>query len=262
MRLNAGFPKAWPSGAAAFRRALILLWLADGLLILAFIAARVLVFIGVIRFVPDMLAISREYSIPESFNYAKWALCVLCLVTAWFRSRAALFGLLALIFAMIFADDAFLGHETLGAWLAEALALGPAIGLDAKHIGELAIFVAMGGIALALIAAGYRLSPRAYWGFLHRFLLVIAGLAVTGGLFDALHHMSSSLPDGRIFTLIRLLLTLVEDGGEMLLASLAAAYAVGAAWLPAPSEELPTGGVSAAPLAARPVPPDSPDRRD
>jgi hypothetical protein len=92
------------------------------------------------------------------------------------------------------------------------------------------IFGCMGVIALLLIALGYRLSTDAFWPFVHRYLIVIFLLGITGVLFDGVHHMASNLPDSRGTTILEIALTLIEDGGEMILASLAAAYAVGAAF--------------------------------
>lgn len=230
VNFSLGFPQAFPDGAQPFRNALMLFWLVDGLLLAAFIAARLLVFAGTIRFVPDLFAISREYSIPESFNYLKWLLCVICLGLAWWRCRTAVFACLALLFAMIFADDLFLGHETLGQVLADA-GIPSAFGLDAKQIGEIVIFGVMGVIALLLIALGHRLSPPAFRPFLYRYLLIVLALGVVGVAFDGVHHMAVNLPDSRARTLLELTLTLIEDGGEMVLASLAAAFAVGAAFV-------------------------------
>jgi hypothetical protein len=225
-----GFPAKFPSGAPYFRRALVLFWTLDAMLIAAFIIARFLVFVGIIRFVPDWLGIAKEYSAPESFNYFKWFVCVVCLAVAWYRSRVTLFACLAVLFAMVFADDMFLGHETFGQMLHDAVGIPPTLGIDGKQIGEMVIFGCMGVIALLLIALGYRLSTDAFWPFVHRYLIVIFLLGITGVLFDGVHHMASNLPDSRGTTILEIALTLIEDGGEMILASLAAAYAVGAAF--------------------------------
>lgn len=225
------FPARFPSGAPHFRRALILFWALDALMIAAFIIARFMVFFGVIAFVPRWLGIATEYSAPESFNYFKWFICVACLAVAWFRFRVNIFSCLAILFAMVFADDLFLGHETFGQILHDAINIPPTLGIDGKQIGEMVIFGCMGVIALLLIALGYRYSPNAFRSFAHVYLMVVFLLGITGVLFDGIHHMASNLPNSRIVTLMRLALTLIEDGGEMILASLAAAYAVGAAFM-------------------------------
>ena len=168
-----GFPARFPSGAPYFRRALILFWTLDALMIAAFIIARFMVFFGVIAFVPRWLGIATEYSAPESMNYFKWFVCVLCLAVAWFRFRVSIFACLAILFAMVFADDLFLGHETFGQMLHDAINIPPTLGIDGKQIGEMVIFGCMGVIALLLLALGYRYSPKAFRSFAHLYLIVV-----------------------------------------------------------------------------------------
>ena len=227
MMPSPGFPLHWRGGAVAFRRSLILFWTLDGLLLSAFVAARALVYFDVLEAVPGMLSLNAEYTLPESFNYGKWALAALCLALAFLRSRVPLFGCLAVVFAMLLVDDALLIHETLGWDVARVLAIPPMLNLDPKQIGEIVVFGVMGLIALGLIAFGHVRSAAAYHAFAHRYLFVIVALAVVGVLGDALHHALWGVWSGTTRNVIDLVLTLIEDGGEMLLGSLAVAYSVG-----------------------------------
>jgi hypothetical protein len=222
-------PPAWRHFNQAFLRAAVPLLALDGILLVAFAGAALLAAAEVLDYVPHLLGISREQSIPETLNYAKWAASLVFLTACFLRLRRPLFGCLAMLFLMILADDALLIHERLGADLAQGLSIPPMQALDAKHVGEIVVFGGMGFVALALLGAAYLGAGPALRPLVNRFLLVIAGLAVTGVAFDAAHHMSSALQPSPLRQAAGLILTIVEDGGEMVFASLAAAYAW-AAW--------------------------------
>ncbi|MGC1428290.1 MAG: hypothetical protein WA822_06840 [Albidovulum sp.] len=228
MRTLVGFPRQWPAGAVPFRNALILFWAIDLSLLAAYVGGRVLVFLGQIDAVPDMLGIAKEYSLPEGFNYLKWALCLTCMLVIFFKSRVALFACLAVLFAMILADDSLLIHENYGLEISDALGFEPMINLTAKQLGELAVFGIMGTIAMILIFIGYWQSPREFWPFAHRYLLVIFALAIVGVALDAVHAIFWDLTSGRFRNIVTLVMNLLEDGGEMIFASLGVAYSWGA----------------------------------
>jgi hypothetical protein len=173
-----------------------------------------------IQEVPGTLDISEDHGLPESFNYAKWFVIVTCLAATFRRTRVPLFASLATIFLLLLLDDSLRIHEQVGDRLANLT------GWD--QLGELIAFIGLGMISLAILVPGLWNLPRAVWPQAVRFIGVLLGLAVCGVVIDFAHASIDllGLPMGRLSDRV---LGLVEDGGEMLLASLATAYAV-AAW--------------------------------
>ena len=173
-----------------------------------------------IQEVPGTLDISEDHGLPESFNYAKWLIIVICLAATFRRTRVPLFASLATIFLLVLLDDSLGIHEQVGD------RLGNLTGWD--KLGELIAFTGLGIISLAILVPGLSNLPRAVWPQAIRFIGVLLGLALCGVVIDFAHASIASLglPMGRLSDRV---FGLVEDGGEMLLASLATAYGV-AAW--------------------------------
>jgi hypothetical protein len=207
----------------------LLLWLllaADGL----FIAVHV--WAAEARPGHRLLSIEADNGYPELFQYLKFFwLALLMALLAW-RTRA--FGCLSwsALFLYLLLDDLLRLHEDGGAALAEAWELPALLGLRPKDLGELAV---TGGAALVLlpaIALAWRSGGPVLRNLLRRLAWLLALLVLVGVGLDLL--ASAWHPTGWA----RLLLGLLEDGGEMVVASLMLAVAFGAlqaAWIPAPA---------------------------
>jgi hypothetical protein len=219
-----GFAASWPGGAAPFRRALRPLILADALFIAIHAGFAALVTAGLIERIPAKLNISIDRQLPEIYMYLKWAACLILLSTTAYRFGIPMFGYVGTIFAMVLADDSLRIHERLGGVLAHTLDLHGSFGLRAKDYGELAVFAAMGIVSSGLFAMAYLRADRRYWPLANRFALVIAALALVGVAADAAHSMTSLLPEGPARSSANHIGAVVEDGGEMILSSLAVAY--------------------------------------
>lgn len=169
--------------------------------------------------IPAAFNIARDGSLAELLGYAKWLAIALLLAQAWRRSGIPLLLALACAFLLALADDSLQMHERLGAWLAAALALPAWADLRPQDLGELAAFAAMGlALLLVLVPAALR-TARADWPLALPTLALIAALATVGVGVDFLHNLAAGLPYGAQA------LDLVEDGGEMMLASAALAHA-------------------------------------
>jgi hypothetical protein len=213
--LNAWF--SYPVATAAYRRVVAILVAVDLLFIGLHAALSAAVMAGWLAAVPERLRITQDHSFPEMFNYLKWAVIVGCLVAAFRRTRLPLFASLAAIFLLVLLDDSLTIHEQVGDRL-EILT-----GWDQPS--ELAAFAGLALITLVILIPGLRDLPSAVRPQAVRFIGVLGALAVCGVLIDFVHALVDrylALQDDR-------LAGLVEDGGEMLLASVATAYAV-AAW--------------------------------
>lgn len=166
---------------------------------------------------PESLRITADHSRPEIFNYTKFAVTVACLAAAFRRTRLPLFASLAMIFLLVLLDDSLLIHEQLGN------RLGALTGWDKS--GELVAFAGFGVIIIVILVPGLWGLHRAIRPQAVRFVGVLVALAVCGVVIDFVH----ALLDNSLALYDDKLAGLAEDGGEMLIASVATAYAV-AAW--------------------------------
>lgn len=160
-----------------------------------------------------------DRSFGEQFGYLEEATVALLLATLFARTRRPTFLAWTVVFAAIVADDSLMLHETSGGWLADTLALPARFGLRAQDFGEL-LFVAMMATPLLLIVA------LAWWYAdpegrrLGRDLgLIVAALAIFAVVLDMVDRI---LPWQDLWEAAALL----EDGGEMVVVSVACWYVV------------------------------------
>lgn len=160
-----------------------------------------------------LFSIAADNGYGEVFQYLKffWA----ALLLGWLTPRLG-WGCAAwaLLFAWLLADDLLALHESLGGRLAEAWDLPAPVGLRAKDLGELLISAAAGAVLLPPIALAWdRGAPAARR--LGRDLVVLLLLLVCFGV--GLDLLNSAL---QAEGWLRVALGTLEDGGEMLVASL------------------------------------------
>lgn len=210
----------------SFRRIVATLLLIDVLLLLAPIVAGGLVYLGLLEAVPQQLKLQPVWSLPSLFIYLKWLLIAACLATAWRKSDEPLLLSLAIIFGLLLIDDSLELHEQLGTATKDWLGYGPAFGLRGDDLGELTIWAILGAVCCAVFALGYRRSSLAGRGIGHVFLLGIAALAACGIVVDMLSIMAHDFGDGTVNRATRFLFRCVEDGGELMIASLLLAFAL------------------------------------
>ncbi len=167
--------------------------------------------------VATLVSITADGGLGELANYAKWALaCVVLLMAA--RRRASIGAVaVACVFALLLADDSQQIHETAGA------AIGRAAGFS-YAAGELVVWAAMGLAAAALLLAALRADDGPDPAWLLGLVVLIVALGGFGVAVDALHSAALALrPDA--WALDRALGGL-EDGGEMVVASVMLAHVV------------------------------------
>lgn len=195
---------------------------------LGFILANALA-IGLHQFhlidaVPEMLRITQDRALPEDYNYLKWAIIVIALVWVSIRDRWLPPALWAAVFAMILADDSMQLHERLGAVIAASTELPSSTYFYADDIGEMLVFVLMGLVALALTATLFTRRGVSARALSLRYGLVILALGGFGVGVDAVHQFVSHFAEGTsVATLLSQISGMIEEGGEMLVASLAVA---------------------------------------
>lgn len=167
------------------------------------------------------LAIDAEGGWPELWQQLKALATAVLLVLAALRVRdTAAYGAWAALFAFAALDDGLALHERSGAFMADALGLSPLGALQGHDLGELLFAVAAGTLLLAAIVCASSRSARHHAVRGWMFLLPLGGLALCGIGLDLLHGLIRYRFAGS-----NLILTVLEDGGEMLFMSLACALA-------------------------------------
>lgn len=165
-----------------------------------------------------LLFLDTPLGYPEAFQTLQWlwAIGLVALIAVLLR-RWAFAALLPLLVFMVLTDT-FELHERYGRRLAEALAIEPMLGLRSQDFGELLV---LGGAALVTVPIAliglWRAGSADRVHFLR--ILVLLGLVLFCGVaLDAVHILVVDDPGpGDAFGII-------EDGGEMLGASLLVAY--------------------------------------
>jgi hypothetical protein len=206
------------------RRLLTALLLGDAVLILLYVTLGGLVVLGTLSEIPDWLALGKEASLPEVWNYIKWASIAALLFATSLRGGPVWTFPMAFVFLIILADDSLGIHENAGPALATFLPES----LRGMAQAELAVFGLLGLVVLGLFAIAWRLAARTRApgpgpGLLFGLIAVLGFFAV---VVDFLHD---SIPMGLIWYSIWVV---IEDGGEMIVASLILSHVSGAIWLP------------------------------
>ena len=170
------------------------------------------------------LNIESDGSIPELFNYLKWAASAVACAYAFSRRREPLYLAWAMLFSYFLLDDANRIHEQLGNRLATAFDLGPALALRGQDFGELAVSLTVGTVLLSVMAVVYWRADNFDDSkrFTQRQLPWLAVLIFCGVVVDLLHVQIG------IFRLptLTLIFGVIEDGGEMIAASVLTAGSV------------------------------------
>lgn len=176
----------------------------------------------------DVFSLSEDGSIPELYGYVVSAATAVLLLAAFGGTRTRAFLLISAFFGFVVLDDALEYHETIGGAVAGSMHLSDAAGLRAQDLGEL----------LSWAAVGVLFVPLAIWCLVGRTpadmgVYVVYGAIIGGLLFFAVgvdmaeilirSHSQAAHVGGWI-----------EDGGELVMMSCAAACAVlyqqGAPW--------------------------------
>lgn len=186
---------------------LLLLLLAD----VAFIILHILY--RYTDLLPDSLySLSRDRGYAEFFQYTKELWIALLLLVVGIQQRRGLLVSFSLLFVYFLIDDSFELHEGMGNFLAEFFNFQPAFGLRAVDFGELLVSALFGLLFLGSITLFYFLSDRPVRKIAHHLIGLILLIAAFGILLDMLEVMTANPATSR-------LLTIVEEGGEMVVMS-------------------------------------------
>ena len=166
-----------------------------------------------------MFALTEDGGYSEFYQYAKWAgIAALMFVAAHPRHGRgfAVWGLFALF---LLADDALQIHERVGDWVNVWQTFTPPFNLRREDVGELASSLVAGLGFLALLVRAYRVANEHFRLATHDFAVLVGMLAIVGVGIDMAHV---ALDPGPTWNTA---LTVLEDGGEMIVASVMCWYA-------------------------------------
>ena len=174
---------------------------------------------GAISAWPFLWHLGTEGSVPEVFNYLKWALLAVLLAAASRRYADPLLAVFSGLFLLVLLDDSLQFHERAGGVLAGVLDAGDAV---TQAAGEIAYWLATAAIFVVLMVFGWRASTSRIRQAVLPLVVLFGGVVVCGAGFDLLHALS---PPGSALSAT---FGIMEDGGEMAFASALLGYAVGA----------------------------------
>ncbi len=180
---------------------------------------------SLISAIPDEIKITVDGALPEIWGYVKWAVIIVALVRLSIRDRWSVPFRWALVFLMVLIDDSMQEHETIGALIAGHLPLPASLQPQGQDIAELMVFGAMGIIAVLLTATLFSRNGPVSRALSLRFLVIILFLAFFGVALDFLHQTIRLFSEGTFAAdFLPPIFALLEDGGEMIMASIATAF--------------------------------------
>lgn len=216
--------RPFPFVTVQFSRLLLILLILDFTFILVNVIAAIAKDLDLIAAVPPMLKITQDRALPEDFNYLKWLIICVGLVWMGLRDRWLAPALWAAVFLLILIDDSFQLHEHIGSQLSGWLELPDYALIYGNDVGEVAVFAAMGLLALSIVGVLFGQRDRASRLLSGRYLLIVLALGFFGVGIDVMHSVVSHLTyEGSVASVLAQVFGVLEDGGEMLVASLAVA---------------------------------------
>jgi hypothetical protein len=156
-----------------------------------------------------LASVQVDNSIPEIFNHGMLFMAAFLFLVSFYEVRARILLIVSVFTGFAWVDDSMQYHERVGGHLAKHFEFMPLFGLRSVDVGEL----------LAWSMAGVAMLPLFVWAYLGRrsgdanvFRLValpLIALVACGVVFDMIHILFPNETLG-------LVLTILEDGGEML----------------------------------------------
>ncbi|MFN8439396.1 MAG: hypothetical protein U0175_01405 [Caldilineaceae bacterium] len=205
------------------KRLFLLLILSDFALILVHLLHKLTVYYlksNELFLYNPLFAIETDLGLAESFQYVKefWIVLMLCALA---RRHAQLSYLSwGSLFFYILLDDAGQIHERLGRWISSYFHFRSLLGLGTDDMGQLSVYAAIGLLFLFLLVPALLHGDKNFRNFSLQLGLIFTALTFCGAGIDAIYIANQPL-------WVRGLTTLLEEGGEMIVMSVAVAYLFG-----------------------------------
>lgn len=170
----------------------------------------------------DLFSLVQDSSLAEYFQYIKWLIIAFLFFIISNKQSTITYIAWALLFIYLLLDDSLELHEKYGADLIQFIKSTPPLGLRKQDIGELIVTAVAGGFLFTLLAWAYFKGSEVFKKVTKEMLILIAVLGVFGVLIDMLSSTFSSMIKDETTSkrLFDFLFGILEDGGEMFIASI------------------------------------------
>jgi len=169
----------------------------------------------------EFFALASDDSIGEYFQYVKWFLiCVLFVCITIKRSSLSFFAWFFL-FLYLLLDDSLSIHENIGASLMSTSSFEAPFGLRLQDIGELLVSAIAGSILLLSFIWAFKKGDGFFKTSTFNMFYLFLALVFFGVFFDVIAVMIYGGNPTLAF-----IFDVIEDGGEMIVASFMFWYAV------------------------------------
>lgn len=183
----------------------------------------------------SFFSIAGDRGFGEAFQYLKFFWVAAALMLLVMRNRQLIYGCWSALFGYLLVDDLFEVHESFGLALSQRFNFPAILGLRPVDIGELAVTATVGAILLTFIAIGHLRASRSARTDSTVLVALLFALSFFGVVVDMVHVILLTLG---VSAYIEWFVALVEDGGEMVVASLMSAFVLARAY-PRPSGQAP-----------------------
>lgn len=167
------------------------------------------------------LRIDREYSIWAYYGYAKLAIIALLMSAVYISTRLISYLYLAIVFTYTTLDDALQLHEQAGREIVTSGILPQSGGFIDIAFGETAYFLLTGVIILSLLFFAIRSAEDSQKP---QVILMVLLMLLIGFFAVFINLIEGVMTDTSRFA--KKLLSLMDDGGELIVSSFAVAYAL------------------------------------
>lgn len=157
----------------------------------------------------------------QAFNSAQTLLLIGLLLQLAMRTRTALYLAFGVVFLIVLIDDALAVNQVLGQVLVGAFGLIDRPRLEAQSLAEMLVYGSIAVPVLGLLAAALSRAGEHHRPAAAGFLLLLGLLGFFATVMDLVH-----LAFIKSFFGSRLVLEVLEEGGEMLTVSLALLFAL------------------------------------
>lgn len=162
-------------------------------------------------------SLETDRGFSEVFQYIKEYWIALLLGILALRTGIFLYGIWSLLFVYLLLDDAAEIHEKLGEIISTNFGFPAMLNLRAQDFGELAVSGTVALVFLILITLTYRFADYTCRRVSHNLIILLFVLAFCGIFLDLIHIAVNS-------PALDPFLTLLEDGGELVVMSFIACY--------------------------------------
>ncbi len=164
-----------------------------------------------------LLSLEKDSGYPELYQYIKWFWIIILFIFISTKRRTVNYYVWGIFFTYLLLDDALEIHENVGSLIARNLNFTPPFGLRLQDIGELAVAGTVGVVLCFFVLLAYLYGSKSFKKMSYDILLLILALAFFGVIIDTVHVISYL--SNRIGWKVSAILAVIEDGGEMFVAS-------------------------------------------